>query len=234
MSKIFDLGYICLLDSCSAGMPLPLNLYTFRDGPTDGPTGAGGVDGAWSSKLISMSLSEHKDGVGASVKEPDGHVPLVTVALESGGYEQDEEAVPSVRRPDESKLEPAAKLESADEIRKRRLGGGSEENVIIVHGKKSSSLLASSRILIVLRFLFSPRRLSDSGLAMFEAFKRGIVSCDFCKDDNLRKADCVLKRSEEGSAGLSLEDLSDTLRSLTVFISFRKAAILSAASPTVG
>lgn len=50
------------------------------------------------------------------------------VALESGGYEQDEEAVPSVRRLEESKLEPAAKLESVDEIRKRRLGGGSEKN----------------------------------------------------------------------------------------------------------
>jgi hypothetical protein len=36
--------------------------------------------------------------------------------------------VPSARRPEESKPEPAAKLESADEIRKRRLGGGSEEN----------------------------------------------------------------------------------------------------------
>ena len=75
-----------------------------------------------------MSLSEHRDGVGASVKEPDGHVLPVTVALESGGYEQDEEAMPSVRRPEESKLAQAVKLESPDEIRKRRLGGGSEEN----------------------------------------------------------------------------------------------------------
>jgi hypothetical protein len=75
-----------------------------------------------------MSLSEHKDGVGASVKEPDGQVLPVTVALESGGYEQDEEAVPSVRRREESKLEPAAKLESTEEIRKRRLVGGSGEN----------------------------------------------------------------------------------------------------------
>jgi hypothetical protein len=46
LSKIFGLGCICLLDSCPAGMPLPLNLYTFRDGATDGPAGAGGVDGA--------------------------------------------------------------------------------------------------------------------------------------------------------------------------------------------
>ena len=75
-----------------------------------------------------MSLSEHKDGVGASVKDPDGHVLPVTVALESEEYEQDGEATPFVRSPEESKLEPAAKLESADEIRKRRLGGGSEEN----------------------------------------------------------------------------------------------------------
>ena len=108
--------------------------------------------------------------------------------------------------------------------------------VIIVHGKKSSSLPVSSHVLIVLRFLFSPMRISDSKLVVFEAlmdFKRGIVSCDLCKDDTLRKVDCVLKRSE-GGAGLSPEDLSDTLRSLTVFISFRKAAILSAASPTVG
>jgi hypothetical protein len=75
-----------------------------------------------------MSLSEHKDGVGASVKEPDCQVLPVMVTLESGGYEQDEEAVPSVRRLEESKLEPAAKLESVDEIRKRRLGGGSEKN----------------------------------------------------------------------------------------------------------
>jgi hypothetical protein len=75
-----------------------------------------------------MSLSEHKDGVGASVKEPDCHVLPVTVGSESGGYEQDEEAVPSVTRMEESKLESAAKLESVDEIRKRRLGGGSEDN----------------------------------------------------------------------------------------------------------
>lgn len=75
-----------------------------------------------------MSLSEHKDGVGASVKEHDGKVLPVTVALESGGYEQDEEGVPFVRRPEESKLEPATKLESAEEIPKRRFGGGSEIN----------------------------------------------------------------------------------------------------------
>ena len=75
-----------------------------------------------------MSLSEHKDGVGASVKESDCHGLPVTVALESGGCEQDEEAVPSIDRLEESKLEAAAKLESVDEIRKRRLGGGSEEN----------------------------------------------------------------------------------------------------------
>ena len=105
--------------------------------------------------------------------------------------------------------------------------------VIIVHDKESSSSPVSSRILIALRFLFSPMRVSDSELAMFEGFKSGIVGCDLCKDDNPRKADCVLKRSQ-GGAGLSPEDLSDTLRSLTVFISFRKAAILSAASPTVG
>ena len=78
-------------------------------------------------------------------------------------------------------------------------------------------------------------RISDSELTMFGTptdfkFKRGIFGC---KDDNRCKADCVLKRSE-GGAGLSPEDLSDTLRSLTVFISLRKAAILSAASPTVG
>lgn len=83
-----------------------------------------------------MSLSEHKDGVGASVNEPDCHVLPVTVALESGGYEQDEEAVPSIKRLEESKLEAAAKLESTDEIRERRLRGGSEEMVIIVHSKK--------------------------------------------------------------------------------------------------
>ena len=65
-------------------------------------------------------------------------------------------------------------------------------------------------------------------------FKIGIVGCGPCKDDNRCKSDCVLKRSAGGGAGLSQEDLSDTLRSLTVFISFRKAAILSAASPTVG
>ena len=75
-----------------------------------------------------MSLSEHKDGVGASVKGPDGQVLPVKVVLESGGYEEEEEAVPSVRRPEESKLEPATKLESAEEIRKRRFGGGSEIN----------------------------------------------------------------------------------------------------------
>lgn len=78
--------------------------------------------------------------------------------------------------------------------------------------------------------------MSDSKLVIFEAlmdFKRGIVGCGLCKDDNLCKADCVLKFSE-GGIGLSSENLSDTLRSLTVFISFRKAAILSAASPTVG
>ena len=63
-----------------------------------------------------MSLSEHKDGVGASVKEPDCHVLPEPAAVES-----DEEAVPSVRRLEESKLEPAAKLESVDEI--RRFGG---------------------------------------------------------------------------------------------------------------
>ena len=77
-------------------------------------------------------------------------------------------------------------------------------------------------------------RISDSELEMFEVFKRGIVDCDLCKDDNPRKADCILNRSEGGRAGSSPEDLSDTLRSLTVFISFRKAAILSAANPTVG
>ena len=71
----------------------------------------------------SMSLSEHKDGVGASGKEPDWHVLPAVVALES------DKVVPSVRRlEEESKLEPVAKLESVDEIRKRRLGGGSEEN----------------------------------------------------------------------------------------------------------
>ena len=106
--------------------------------------------------------------------------------------------------------------------------------VIKVHAKESRSLPALSRILIALRFLFSPMRISDSELAMFEVFNRGIIGCDLCKEDNLRKADCVLKRSEGGGAVLSREDLSDTLRSLTVFISFRKAAILSAASPTVG
>lgn len=69
-----------------------------------------------------MSLSEHKDGVGASVKEPDGQVLPITAALESGGCKHVEEAVPSVRIPEESKLESAAKLESAEEIHKRRLG----------------------------------------------------------------------------------------------------------------
>jgi len=84
-------------------------------------------------------------------------------------------------------------------------------------------------------------RISDSLRAevasRFEALmdvKRGIAGCDLCEDVDLRKADCALKRSEGGGAGLSPEDLSDTLRSLTVFISLRKAAILSAASPTVG
>jgi hypothetical protein len=63
-------------------------------------------------------------------------------------------------------------------------------------------------------------------------FKIGIVvGCGLCKDDNRLKSDCVLAG---GGTGLSPEDLSDTLRSLTVFISLRKAAILSAASPTVG
>ena len=82
-------------------------------------------------------------------------------------------------------------------------------------------------------------RVADSlrdKLATFEVLMddwRGIARCDICEDDNLRKTDCVLKRSE-GGIGLSPESLSDTLRSLTVFISFRKAAILSAASPTVG
>jgi hypothetical protein len=52
------------------------------------------------------------------------------VAFECGGYEWDKEkTVPSVRAlEEESKLEPAAKLESVHKIRKRRLGGGSEEN----------------------------------------------------------------------------------------------------------
>ena len=114
------------IDSYSTGMPLPLNLYTLRDGPT-----AGGVDGSRSSRLLSsrsMSLSEHKDGVGASAKDPDWHVMPVVVALECGAYEQDKKAVPSVGRLEESELEPAAKLECVVEICKRRLGGGSEED----------------------------------------------------------------------------------------------------------
>lgn len=42
MGKVLSVSAcICLVDLCSTGMPLPLNLYTFRDGPT----GAGGVDG---------------------------------------------------------------------------------------------------------------------------------------------------------------------------------------------
>jgi hypothetical protein len=57
---------------------------------------------------------------------------------------------------EESKLETAAKLESVDEMFKRRLGGKSKEMVIQVHGKDSGSLPASSCISIVLRFLFSP------------------------------------------------------------------------------
>ena len=71
---------------------------------------------------------------------------------------------------------------------------------------------------------------------MFETLMdvgRGIVDCDVCEGRDLRNADCALVRSK-GGARLSPEDLSDTLRSLTVFISFKKAAILSAASPTVG
>jgi hypothetical protein len=64
-------------------------------------------------------------------------------------------------------------------------------------------------------------------------FEREIAGCNLCKDDKFRKVDWALKRSE-GGAEFCPEDLSDTLRSLTVFISFRKAAILSAASPIVG
>jgi len=75
-----------------------------------------------------MSLSEHKDGVGASTMEPDCHI---LPALECGGYEWDREGttVSSVSTlEEESKFELAAKLESVDEIRNRRFGGGSEEN----------------------------------------------------------------------------------------------------------
>jgi hypothetical protein len=77
-----------------------------------------------------MSLSEHKDGVGASTKKPDCHVPPAAVASECGGYDWDTEVAPSLGRleEEESKLEPPAKLEFVDEIRKRRLGGRSEEH----------------------------------------------------------------------------------------------------------
>ena len=76
-----------------------------------------------------MSLSEHKDGVGASAKEPNCHIPPAAVALECSGYDWDKEAAPSLGRlEEESKLEPPAKLEFVDEIRKRRLGGRSEEH----------------------------------------------------------------------------------------------------------
>jgi hypothetical protein len=86
--------------------------------------------------------------------------------------------------------------------------------VIQVHGKESSSLPASSCILIVLRFLFSPMQISDplrTELAIFEALtdlRRGIAGCGLCKDDDLRKVDCVLKCSEgAGAVLLSPEDL---------------------------
>lgn len=75
-----------------------------------------------------MSLSEHKDGVGASAMEPECHVLSVMVSLECGGYEWDKEdrTVPSVGTLEE--FEQAAILESVEEIRKRRLEGGSEDN----------------------------------------------------------------------------------------------------------
>jgi hypothetical protein len=59
----------------STGIPFPLN----RKKALDGPVVTGGVDGDWSSGLASSrstSLSEHKDGVGASVTEEEGHVPV--------------------------------------------------------------------------------------------------------------------------------------------------------------
>jgi len=65
--------------SGSTGIPFPLN----RKNALDGPDVTGGVDGNWSSGLISSrstSLSEHNEGVGASVIEEDGHDVLVEFA----------------------------------------------------------------------------------------------------------------------------------------------------------
>ncbi len=57
--------------SDSTGIPLPLNLNNALEGPVI----AGGVEGGRSSGLVSSrspSLSEHSEGVGASVVEDDG------------------------------------------------------------------------------------------------------------------------------------------------------------------
>ena len=59
--------------SGSTGIPFPLNRKIALDGPA---VTTGGVEGTWSSGLVSslsMSLSEHKEGVGASGPEDGGH-----------------------------------------------------------------------------------------------------------------------------------------------------------------
>jgi len=70
--------------SGSTGIPFPLN----RKNALDGPVVTGGVDGDCSPGLVSSrstSLSEHNEGVGASVTEEDGHDVLVEFAGPRGG-----------------------------------------------------------------------------------------------------------------------------------------------------
>jgi hypothetical protein len=66
--------------SGSMGIPFPLKRKNALDGPV---ATIGGVDGGGSSRLVSsrsMSLSEHSEGVGASVTEEGGHEVLAEFA----------------------------------------------------------------------------------------------------------------------------------------------------------
>lgn len=234
---------ISLSGSSSTGIPVPLKRYIPREG------GRGGVEGGGSSGLTSpsrsLSLSEQSDGVGASTVDGGLQFREAATGLDEGGCEVDKEVELEGRK--ELEVEVEAKLESDDDGRERRLAVGPKRKQLHQStrtSEKNDNLRGSSRKPPESRhlFLFSPiwasipaGREADKELeylfrtvearAKFVGLRLGVVKL------SLRG----ILVADDGPATLSPDaDRPETFRRRTVFISVRKAAILSGAIPMDG
>lgn len=126
-TSLMMVSLFLLTFSGSMGMPLPLK----RKNALEGPEVAGGVEGGRSSGLVSSrstSLSEHNDGVGASVTEEECQDELGFIDRTGGGWDCETTGA-SVGWIDEVfSVEIIAKLDSADgAVERRRRGAPSRK-----------------------------------------------------------------------------------------------------------